>query len=183
MTYYTNKGAYTEKINSGIGIAVYNNRYVYYGDWKDGKKNGTGYYFAINKKEDNVIIYLYKGNWTNNYPHGQGTIQYKLYKEDKIIYSTITKGNFTQGYEDGDMTITKKGEDLEYKELTMKYKVKAGEPVIKTEKGKKLTSADGSYIIGYYYDKDDKKREIASIPVDENGDVTKVKWRVSGLNY
>lgn len=182
VTYYTNKGAYAEAINTGVGIAVYRSQYIYYGDWKDGKRSGDGYLFVISKTEEHEVVYMYKGKWNDGYPSGAGSIIYEMYKDNKVIYKTITKGTFIKGYEDGDMTITKSGDSLEFGELKMKYKAKMGEPVIKTEKGNKLTSADGSYIIGYYYDKDNKKREIASVPV-EDGKAKQVNWRVSGLSY
>lgn len=57
---------------SGKGTAIYNVNgypYVYYGDYSNGKRNGTGlWYYASNG-------YLYKGtiNWENDLPNGPGT--------------------------------------------------------------------------------------------------------------
>lgn len=182
VTYYTNNGAFTEKINSGTVLAVYRSQYIYYGEWKNGKKEGNGYLIAVKKGKDNTVSYLYKGDWKNNYPNGEGMVEYKKYSDDKVVYYTKTKGNYTNGYEDGKMTLVKK-KSSDSGELKMNYSAKLGEPVILTENGKKMKAADGTYVIGYYYDENNSKKEIASISGSKEGKIPKVKWRVQGLPY
>lgn len=182
VTYYTSNGAFTEKINSGTVLAVYRSQYIYYGEWKNGKKEGNGYLIAVKKGKDNTVSYLYKGEWKNNYPNGEGMVEYKKYRNDKVVYYTKTKGNYTNGYEDGQMTLAKK-KSSDSSELMMNYSAKLGEPVILTENGKKIKAADGTYVIGYYYDDDNSKKEIASIAGSKEGKIPKVKWRVQGLPY
>lgn len=182
VTYYTSNGAFTEKINSGTVLAVYRSQYIYYGEWKNGKKEGNGYLIAVKKGKDNTVSYLYKGEWKNNYPNGEGMVEYKKYRDDKVVYYTKTKGNYTNGYEDGQMTLAKK-KSSDSSELKMNYSAKLGEPVILTENGKKIKAADGTYVIGYYYDDDNSKKEIASIAGSKEGKIPKVKWRVQGLPY
>ena len=65
----------------------------------------------------------------------------------------------------------------------MNYTAKLGEPVILTENGDKIKAADGAYVIGYYYDNNNSKKEIASIARSKKGKIPKVKWRVQGLPY
>ena len=109
-------------------------------------------------------------------------VEYKKYRDDKVVYYTKTKGNYTNGYEDGQMTLAKK-KSSDSSELKMNYSAKLGEPVILTENGKKMKAADGTYVIGYYYDDDNSKKEIASISGSKEGKIPKVKWRVQGLPY
>ena len=182
VTYYTNNGAFTEKINSGTAIAVYKTQYIYYGKWKNGKKEGKGYLIAVQTSKNSTITYMYKGAWKNNYPNGEGMVEYKKYSDDKVVYYTKTKGYYTNGNENGQMTIVKK-KDGDSSELKMNYTAKLGEPVILTENGDKIKAADGSYVIGYYYDNNNSKKEIASIARSKKGKIPKVKWRVQGLPY
>jgi tetratricopeptide (TPR) repeat protein len=180
VTYYTDKGMYVESFNSGMGIAVYNTGYIYYGEWKDGEKSGDGYYLAISKKEDDTLIYYYHGKWNGDYPNGTGKIVYECYVKDELKVKTVTEGTFINGFEEGQMILKKKTSDSQYGELTMKYKCNKGQPIVIKENGKMKKSADGTFIIGYYYDKDKKKREIASIPTDGE-QPKKILWAVSGL--
>lgn len=182
VTYFTNNGAFTERVNSGTVLAVYKKQYIYYGEWKNGKKDGYGYLMAVKKNNDNVVTYLYKGQWKNNYPNGEGMVEYKKYNDDKVVYYTKTKGNYTDGYENGKMIIVKK-KNSDSSELKMNYNAKVGEPVILTENGEKIKAADGTYVIGYYYDENNSKKEIASIAGSSGDKNPKVKWRVQGLPY
>ena len=68
------------------------------------------------------------------------------------------------------MTIVKK-KDGDSSELKMNYTAKLGEPVILTENGDKIKAADGSYVIGYYYDNNNSKKEIASIARSKKGKI------------
>lgn len=182
ITYYTDKGMYVEQLNSGMGIAVYRNRYIYYGEWKEGKKSGLGFFFAINKDKDIVETYMYQGEWLNDYPNGKGKVVYENYKDGTLKYKTTTQGSYENGLENGSMKLIKNGSSVEAGELYMKYTAVKGEPVILKENGKMKKSADGSFVIGYYYDCNGKKREISAIL--SNGDnPKKVYWRVNGLSY
>ena len=55
----------------------------YYGNWKDGKRHGTG---SLHLKSDSSI---YTGEWKNGLPNGIGTIKFKNGK--------IQKGKFLEG--------------------------------------------------------------------------------------
>ena len=180
-TYYTNNGAFVESINNGTALVVYKSQYIYYGEWINGKKSGYGYLLALDKDGKNDITYMYKGNWRNNFPNGQGTVIYKKYKNNKLSYYTKTTGKYSNGYEDGDMTIVKK-KSSNKTELKMSYKAIYGEPVILLEDGEPVKASDGTYVIGYYCDENGSKKEIASVK-GKNGVADKVYWRVQGLPY
>ena len=139
------------------------------------------YLLALDKDGKNDITYMYKGNWRNNFPNGQGTVIYKKYKNDKLSYYTKTTGKYSNGYEDSDMTIVKK-KSSNKTELKMSYKAIYGEPVILLEDGEPVKASDGTYVIGYYCDENGSKKEIASVK-GKNGVADKVYWRVQGLPY
>ncbi len=94
----------------GKGIAVYADDQYYFGDWKDGKRNGKGTWICFYPKysETEVSEHLYTGEWKDDLPYGQGQ-EHTDYKFDKLnsedIYIQNAIGGFKGGLYDGEMYI------------------------------------------------------------------------------
>ena len=174
VTYYTKEEGFVNSISSGSGMAIYNTGYVYYGDWDEGKRFGSGIFISAENKNDVVSYYMYKGDWANNLPNGTGTITYLSgYGKDSGTRS-ITVGSFVDGCEDGAMAVSKTVDGTAWGK--MEYTVKKGEPVAMMEDGKVKTNKDGKAIMGYYY-LNDKATHIAII-----NESTKLVVNGLGLN-
>ena len=104
---------------SGKGLAVYEDNNYYFGDWKDGLRDGKGMWLqvAIYGEENKyanlgVIEHSYNGSWKKDLPHGEGqehfSYDYDILKEDYMAYGFAVAnvlGNFSEGYYDGEMYI------------------------------------------------------------------------------
>ena len=150
VTYYTEEKGFTDSISEGKGMAVYNNGYVYYGDFKDGKRVGNGIFMAASNEDDNIKYNLYKGEWSNNLPEGKGTIIYvENFSTDDMAMS-VTTGTFKAGYEDGKMNRNKTVAGTKWG--NMEYSVKKGVPVaLKDDKGKVIATPEGKAVLGYHF--------------------------------
>lgn len=100
---------------NGIGLAVYENGYYYYGEFKDDVRSGHGILMRASYSESSSIgSFIFEGEWADDAPNGQGSATSNYYK-DRISASDfaqkVISGNYTNGYEDGDMTLvgTSKG--------------------------------------------------------------------------
>ena len=176
VTYYDSKGRFVNKPINGMILAVYKNLYIYFGNWKNGKRQGSGYYMASSKSKDNVITYIYAGKWANNYPNGKGIISYSIKKNGILKYKTLTTGNFKNGYENGKMIITKYDKaNYGKKTLTLSYTAKNGVLQYLKEKGKVKKTSAGEKIIGHYYLGKEKKEVVAT--------KKNLVWKVQGLYY
>lgn len=88
----------------GLYIFEYGGYAFYYGEYDNGIRTGTGTYFM---KESYQGAYdVFEGQWADDMPNGEGTftaiaIEYQDGTMDKVI-----TGNFTEGYQDGNMTGT-----------------------------------------------------------------------------
>lgn len=98
----------------GKGIAVYADNQYYYGDWKDGKRNGGGtwIHYHMHLKPSNTDIYTYHqyaGLWKNDLPDGEGSEHYDMNSEALIenqYYNTNLIGSYSEGLIDGEFYIT-----------------------------------------------------------------------------
>lgn len=89
-----------EKIKNGRGIQIFNNNNIYYGYWKNNKKDGIGKMIKFNQKindlniifDDNSIPFYY-GNWKNDLEDGIG--------EEMWIDKSSYKGEYKEGYREG----------------------------------------------------------------------------------
>ncbi|MCR5674179.1 MAG: hypothetical protein K6G16_00570 [Lachnospiraceae bacterium] len=94
----------------GRGIAVYSGNRYYYGEWKNGKREGAGdwYQFYPERMQDVVILHEYTGNWKNDLPNGEGidVYEYDLSRMDlDTLYPMNFIGSFTDGLCDGEMLV------------------------------------------------------------------------------
>ncbi len=111
---------YGEKDNegrpNGKGLAVYAHDTFYYGEFKNGLREGDGMWVRVFIDEpgvvngiDGVTWHQYSGNWANDLPNGQGqeNMQYspdaKTTFDDYAIQNAI--GGFVDGFYNGDMYI------------------------------------------------------------------------------
>lgn len=104
---------------SGKGLAIYENNNYYFGDWKEGLRDGKGMWLqvAIYGEENKyanlgVIEHSYNGAWKKDLPNGEGqehfSYDYDVLKEDYMAYGfgiANVLGNFTDGYYHGEMYI------------------------------------------------------------------------------
>lgn len=63
------RGQVSKNQPHGKGIIVYNDGLVYKGDFKHGQRHGVGQMY---RKESDVVVYHYEGNWYENEKHGEG---------------------------------------------------------------------------------------------------------------
>lgn len=83
----------------GTWIAVYPGGYVYIGEMKDGKRAGEGAWYH----RASALMDIFKGTWEADYPNGEGTSVSVGHDGDGI---EIIKGSYTDGLENGTMTIS-----------------------------------------------------------------------------
>lgn len=100
----------------GVGIAVYEGNQYYYGEWENGKRNGTGKWIEkyVYEEDDTTSdrayrLHLYQGEWKNDKPNGEGQEHFELdmtqaSDEERYIQNVI--GTFKDGCYDGDMYVT-----------------------------------------------------------------------------
>lgn len=101
----------------GKGLAIYEDNAYYYGDWKNGKRDGDGrwfhfYIYGGKKLKANAYgIYMthsYSGAWANDLPNGDGAEHFdvdtsKLEVRERIVQNIV--GKFKNGLYDGDLYV------------------------------------------------------------------------------
>lgn len=138
--YYQN-GAICDIISDGVGFYSNGYDYVYYGEWKDGVPSGTG--VEVGMYGDGY--YRLSGTFQDGYANGECTLFFSdIEISDGTSYKKTIKGNFTNGYEDGNMSV--KIVYLESKaEENFQYKASMGEyTVLWEEDGRYVVLSDGS---------------------------------------
>ncbi len=100
------------KEQTGKGIALYfvdskqyGNIFVYYGDFVDGIRNGTGAWVGANGEK----YYWFEGGWNEDAPNGPGKELWDttaVEKESNIIYKGEIDGNYVNGLLDGTFSMT-----------------------------------------------------------------------------
>ena len=98
----------------GTGIAVYADNQYYYGEWKNGVRNGNGtwvhYHFHNGEKTNDVYTYhQYTGSWVNDLPEGEGSEHYDFNSDnlkDDVRYSSNRIGSYHAGLVHGEFYIT-----------------------------------------------------------------------------
>ena len=87
---------------TGNSVAVFNNKALYYGNLKDGKREGSGIWIKSDAESTNV----YEGQWSGDMPDGSGTVTFTKYTAGgAVVYTARTSGTFTRGKENGTMTL------------------------------------------------------------------------------
>ncbi len=98
----------------GTGIAVYADNEYYYGEWKNGLRNGAGtwVHYHIHLKEntkDLIYHHSFKGTFANDLPNGAGQDHYE-YNTELLeagkYYVTNYICSFKDGYIDGEIYAT-----------------------------------------------------------------------------
>ncbi|MBO4267086.1 MAG: tetratricopeptide repeat protein [Lachnospiraceae bacterium] len=136
----------------GYGIAVYENGYYYYGQFHEDQRSGKGVMIRANYSESSSIgSFIYDGEWSNDKPNGAGTAKSNYYK-DRISASDFAskeiKGNYTDGLEDGEMTLV--GVTRSGAKRTFKYRAENG---VAEKSSNDSSGVKGQYIIAQTEDK------------------------------
>lgn len=97
VTCYLVDGVYTGSVANGTAL-LYDSNGLYYGQIQDGQRKGTGLQL---KYYSNGSYQLLDGTWDGN---ANGSCTYTWWTSDGT--KAVVTGNFTDGYEDGTMTIT-----------------------------------------------------------------------------
>lgn len=100
----------------GIGIACYADNAYYYGEWVNGKREGSGkwmhyyvYYDDDVTSDRAYSLHMYAGDWADDMPNGEGQEHYdldmsKATKNDRYLQNVI--GTFQDGLYSGEMYLT-----------------------------------------------------------------------------
>lgn len=99
----------------GKGVGIYNRgQYVYYGEYKNGLRSGHGVWLRGIRLDDETglvkngdskrQVTYYDGAWENDKPNGYGE-NYVIYPNEGGLVAKRS-GNYTNGYEDGEMTVS-----------------------------------------------------------------------------
>lgn len=151
----------------GSGIALcddngYSGFWIYIGNWINGRREGKGSYFSVNRSGE---LSSYDGEWKDDKPNGSGTIYEESQYLDTMQLRSYNRhiGTFKEGYYEGDFINEYSGsEDLEETGHIAKrlksFNMGKGVPIPEGSIGYepqfdvfirplKIYSDDGSYII------------------------------------
>ncbi|MBO6240816.1 MAG: hypothetical protein J6O61_08300 [Butyrivibrio sp.] len=94
----------------GTGLAVYGDDQYYFGQWKNGKRSGTGTWINFYPEYSNYVVteHLYTGEWVEDLPCGEGQEHYdynleKMNGDDYYVQNAI--GTFDKALYNGSMYI------------------------------------------------------------------------------
>lgn len=98
----------------GTGLAIYANNAYYYGEFENGERSGSGFWYQIfvedgpySKANNGIIGHSYNGEWENDLPNGEGQEHLDIdtaYLKDRVINNVRTV--FADGYYNGAITAT-----------------------------------------------------------------------------
>lgn len=100
----------------GMGTAVYAGNEYYFGQWKNGVREGEGewlkkyiYYDTDTTSDRAYSLHMYMGEWKNDLPNGSGQEHFdlnihKASEKDRYVQNVI--GTFQDGYYSGEMYLT-----------------------------------------------------------------------------
>ena len=88
--------------------------FYYYGDWKDGERNGEGTWFhyhihLIENKSDLYTYHQYTGGWAGDLPDGEGSEHYDYDKsllQENTSYVANLIGSYAKGLVNGKFYLT-----------------------------------------------------------------------------
>lgn len=130
-------------------IVIYNNKALYYGDWKDGKRQGEGNWLKADQESTN----LYTGSWSDDAPEGSGTVTFSKYTAGgRLIYTARTTGTFSRGKENGDMTLV---HEQDYEINTFHYKADHGKAI--PLNNRLIERNESQYVVAVSEEHSDKK--------------------------
>lgn len=145
ISYYN--GALDENGNrEGVGIALYENGYYYYGDFHNDVRSGHGIIMRAAYAESSSIgSFYYEGEWAEDKPNGEGVATSNYYRDrisaNDFLTKTIT-GNYTNGLENGNMVLT--GTTKSGVSRTFKYNTTDG---VAEKSSSKDSGVEGQYVI------------------------------------
>ncbi|MBQ0027576.1 MAG: hypothetical protein KBS96_03130 [Lachnospiraceae bacterium] len=104
----------SEGLPEGRGLAIYARDTYYYGDWKNGLRDGKGMWVRLFIDKTGIVNgvsgvkeHQYSGEWKEDYPFGEGQetfiYDYPETEDEYIIRNAI--GRFKDGYYNGKMYI------------------------------------------------------------------------------
>jgi len=126
-----------------LGLSIDSFKYVYYGTFINGKREGDGFYFRISKSEESEMEAYIEGQWAEDKPNGfQKQITYHLAYAVGISVLRTMSGNCIGGLWDGDVIDLR--ENSEFGNSEFRYTLSNGKYVETLGK-----AYDGSYIIAY----------------------------------
>ncbi len=113
-------------------IGIYPDGYIYYGDMKDGMREGNGHWMAGGVRENEGVKYSYynkfDGIWKNDYPNGKGIQIHRVFNgPENIVPYTREEGTYIYGYLNGEAVIV----DINNKGIvrTFCFTVNHGKPI------------------------------------------------------
>ncbi|MCR4901700.1 MAG: hypothetical protein K6A23_02490 [Butyrivibrio sp.] len=95
-------------VPNGKGVAVYADNQYYYGDWVNGLRSGEGGWYQYYPEYNTYVVtcHQYVGEWSGDYPNGQGQEHFDYNAElmdEASFYVQNVIGNFSEGYYDGEI--------------------------------------------------------------------------------
>lgn len=111
----------------GMGIALYENGFYYFGEYKRDLRSGQGIWLKGYPSGATIEVYYYKGEFKNDKPNGDGcvtVINDSSQVEGLDFTEEVTTGYFRNGYEEGEMKTTTKNQIGKTEEFS--YTVKEG---------------------------------------------------------
>lgn len=131
--FYYQDGMVVPGIAEGRGFFTDGESFLYYGDIVGGMANGNGCELGT----FSVGYYRVNGVFAEGYANGPCEAYYSIYQESNgKNYTRTVSGNYTGGYEDGEMTVTLQGKKKTYE---FSYTASSGTYSVIEEK-------DGQYI-------------------------------------
>lgn len=147
---------------TGTGVAVYENGYYYYGDFENNVRSGHGVLMRASYAESSSIgSFIFEGEWKDDEPNGEGTATSNYYKDRISASDFVSKeisGNYTNGREDGKMTL--KGRTKSGASQVFTYTATGG---IADKSSNDDSGMDGQYIIAQTKDKSQSLTSDGSI--------------------
>lgn len=112
------------RVKDNLYIGVYPQGYIYYGEMKSGKREGTGlWYSRIDfSNSDSSLTSVFSGIWIDDLPNGRG--YYKRAIDNKI--DTQISGSYKDGLFNGTMELQSEDTVFGYGLMTYKFNAENG---------------------------------------------------------
>lgn len=171
-------GMEQQNLPLGLGMIIYDRQSVYYGDIKNGIREGFGLYVVLPADGAEAGYYYYEGKWSRDLPNGAGkTVEMLPLQNDKnenYESITVSQGYFLDAAEDGPMIKYFYKDDEETGRVA--YYAENGYPMPEDDRVKlqSVRQKKNPYVIGNLY-RDGK-------PTEEDYDVEpNTRWGVKTL--
>ena len=113
-SYYYFGDTNNKGLPEGTGLAIYEDNTYYFGEWKNGLREGSGMWIRIYPDQagtvdgySGVLEHQYSGNWKNDLPNGEGQEHFTYDTAQITNPATICNvmGEFKDGYYNSEMLI------------------------------------------------------------------------------